>query len=200
MLLAHVKSYLEKNSNAVSEYQLLEQLRHSPSLIEIEQSCQQQPALQLFRKHFTVMNALYRLQREYQRQGKYYLEVSALRIALHSALQPPPSESAGTATIIHQHADRALVDYYLNWDHYLNTTENNVQQLLSDFWIAFSHPEKKLAAYQLLDLKVGSAFIHVEKRYRRLAAKHHPDRGGNSEDFIRIREAYEVLKTYKPNL
>ena len=33
----------------------------------------------------------------------------------------------------------------------------------------------------------------LKKTYRRLALKHHPDRGGNEEQFKQINEAYEVL-------
>lgn len=32
-----------------------------------------------------------------------------------------------------------------------------------------------------------------QKEYRRLAVIHHPDKGGNVDDFNRIREAYEAL-------
>jgi len=209
MLLTHLKTYLEKNAHsssakptsdhAVSEYQLLEQLKPVPALLEIEESCRQQPALLLFRKHFTLMNALYQLQRDYQQQGKFYLEISALKIALRPSLQPPAQGLLAATRVPSIPIDTKLADYYLNWNHYLNTTEDTVEQLLGDFWLAFSLPQKKLAAYQLLDLEVGCIFTQVEKRYRQLAAKHHPDRGGNSERFIQIREAYEVLKSCNKN-
>lgn len=33
----------------------------------------------------------------------------------------------------------------------------------------------------------------IKKAYRKLAAKHHPDRGGNTQQFQQIQEAYDVL-------
>jgi len=34
----------------------------------------------------------------------------------------------------------------------------------------------------------------LKKQYHKLAPKYHPDRGGNVEDFIKLREAYTLLK------
>jgi hypothetical protein len=38
----------------------------------------------------------------------------------------------------------------------------------------------------------------IERRYRGLAKRHHPDAGGDSEEFRRIQWAVEVLRRYRP--
>jgi hypothetical protein len=35
----------------------------------------------------------------------------------------------------------------------------------------------------------------VKDKFHDLAMKHHPDRGGNSDEYIRVREAYELIKS-----
>jgi DnaJ domain len=39
----------------------------------------------------------------------------------------------------------------------------------------------------------------LKKGYHRLAQKYHPDRGGSSDDFIKLREAYTFLQDYLAN-
>lgn len=47
--------------------------------------------------------------------------------------------------------------------------------------------------YSILGVKRDADEDEIKKAYRRLAAKHHPDRGGSKEEFQRIEEAYRVL-------
>lgn len=50
---------------------------------------------------------------------------------------------------------------------------------------------------EILGVAVGSAWIEVQRAYRKLALKHHPDVGGNAAAFRRIQGAYEVLEARK---
>lgn len=54
--------------------------------------------------------------------------------------------------------------------------------------------------YQILGLEPGASDDDVKKAYRRLAMKHHPDRGGDEAEFKRIKDAYEAItnKTVEP--
>ena len=47
--------------------------------------------------------------------------------------------------------------------------------------------------YNLLNIKSNSSAEEIKKAYRRASLKHHPDRGGNAEEFKKINRAYEVL-------
>lgn len=47
--------------------------------------------------------------------------------------------------------------------------------------------------YKTLGLAPGASDDEIKKAYRKLAMKHHPDRGGNEAEFKRIKEAYEAL-------
>ncbi len=47
--------------------------------------------------------------------------------------------------------------------------------------------------YELLGLSPKSTSEDIKSRYRTLALKYHPDRAGEKEKFLRVKEAYEVL-------
>lgn len=51
----------------------------------------------------------------------------------------------------------------------------------------------KVKAMIILGLKNGTTRQDVKKAYRRLAKIHHPDQGGNHEDFVKIKKAYDYL-------
>lgn len=48
--------------------------------------------------------------------------------------------------------------------------------------------------YDILGVPKGSAKDVVSKAYKKLAVKHHPDRGGNAEKMKEINEAWDTLK------
>ena len=47
--------------------------------------------------------------------------------------------------------------------------------------------------YQILNVEKISTFEDIKKSYRKLSFTHHPDKGGNQEDFNEINEAYTIL-------
>jgi hypothetical protein len=49
-----------------------------------------------------------------------------------------------------------------------------------------------------LDLPAGTTREEIKKKMRELTLLHHPDRGGNAEDFIRINGAYELALVMTP--
>ena len=49
--------------------------------------------------------------------------------------------------------------------------------------------------YEILDIDKTATDAEIKKAYRKLAAKHHPDKGGNEEQFKQINEAYSAINT-----
>merc|ERR1719199_1037108 len=47
--------------------------------------------------------------------------------------------------------------------------------------------------YKLLEVDKNASEPEIKKAYRKLAVKHHPDKGGDPEKFKEITRAYEVL-------
>jgi curved DNA-binding protein CbpA len=48
-------------------------------------------------------------------------------------------------------------------------------------------------AYKVLEVAPGTTKDELKKAYRKLAFKHHPDKGGNTNDFQKINNAYSLL-------
>lgn len=47
--------------------------------------------------------------------------------------------------------------------------------------------------YQTLGIQKNATDDDIKKAYRKLAMKHHPDRGGNADEFKKIEEAHRIL-------
>ena len=47
--------------------------------------------------------------------------------------------------------------------------------------------------YETLGVSKDASAAEIKKAYKRLASKHHPDKGGDAEEFKKIQEAYETL-------
>src|SRR5437868_2993336 len=48
--------------------------------------------------------------------------------------------------------------------------------------------------YEILGVGKSASADEIKKAFRRAAVQHHPDRGGNEEQFKEVNEAYEILK------
>ncbi len=48
--------------------------------------------------------------------------------------------------------------------------------------------------YDILGVKRGASVDDLKKAYKKKAMKHHPDRGGDEQQFQKINEAYDTLK------
>lgn len=151
--------------------------------------------LALFQKNFLLMNALFQWQEKLRMEG-VQLSVSALYIALGPL--PMGAGQQLTATPEQGEDPLALAQYYMDWNNFEATSAQQVDDLLAGFWqgylsSAYLSPEVQRDACHCLGLSVDADEAAIKRRYRDLAAQHHPDRGGSAEQFIAIREAYEIL-------
>lgn len=171
----------------LSEYQLIQALkaRHSTHIPHLELT----DRLVLFRTHFLVFNALYRLRDQLNATADAQLAISPLCVQLLPY-------SAGSAALCELDP---LRDYYLDLDNLRNTTEEDVERLLASFWTRMQGGEEKLAALELFGLHNGSqplSLAVIKQRYRQLVSQHHPDRGGSTARLQSINKAMEILQRY----
>nr|WP_198426703.1 DNA-J related domain-containing protein [Aeromonas dhakensis] len=183
-MLAPLLALLRQASGSYKVHELLAELRRQELIPPLPGDEQQQ----LFRLNFLIMNALYQLQAELHGEG-WWLLISTLDIRL----EPLAPRNAGSALA----QGEALRSYYLDWQVFWQTDREEVEALLGSFWRAYARDEHRAEALTLFALPAGAGPDAIRRRWRELALQHHPDRGGDADTFIRLRWAWEHLKTAK---
>ncbi len=183
-MMAPVLELLRASPEGLSEYQIITGLKAQGLYIDDIED----PSMALYTGHFFVMNALYSLQRELLADG-LYLEISPMMNRLHAT-----GGDSGHGALRSSASDAALAAYYLDWNNLDTMTPAGVEKLLDGFWERFSATDGCLDAYAVLGLSGDAGWGEIKSAYRRLAAKHHPDKGGEPSRFIEVREAFLVLK------
>jgi hypothetical protein len=186
-LPAQLHELLRAAPAGLGEYQLIQQLKarqcvYIPNLPLTDK-------LVLFRTHFLLFNALYRLRDQLWASQSGYLQISALNIQL-LPYQPGSAE-------LSEHDP--LRDYYLDLSQLNDTDEQDVAKLLLSFWTRMHGSEEKQAALELFELDGSAQALNlatIKHRYRQLVSQHHPDRGGSTERLQSINKAMEILERY----
>lgn len=180
-----IRELLESAVEPCSEYELIQQLNDRGWTLPTKAD----DTLQIFNSHFLVFNALYQLQTEYW-QHQRFLQISALAVVLHDkAVSEESSQQLSEFS-----ADQALREYYLDWSNLELVTEDSVSDLLDQFWQRFVKAEDEVKALGVLALEPPITFLEVKQRYRSLAMLHHPDRGGDVEQFQLLNWAFGVMQ------
>lgn len=185
LLIPDILSLLQQHVEGISEYLIIKSLEEHFFFDNIADDDQ----LAIFQKHFMVMNALYRMQKQLLEEEHLLLDISPLKIQLITTKLPDSDDRELT-----EHTDTKLSEYYLDWSNLESTNKQDVEKLLSSFWELYVNADRQLEALTILQLEEKANSEMVNRRYRELAALHHPDKGGDSATFIRIRQAYEILK------
>ncbi len=169
------------HAQGISEFDLLRRLQRQGFFAFLSPA--PAPPAALFRAHFLLFHALYRLhdQLVVNQQGR--LQISALCIR---RLTWNPGSHALAA------ADR-LRAYYLDWSNLDNTDEQAVADLLADFWRRFERLEDRADALAQLGLEDPVDDATIKLTWRRLAMAHHPDRGGDAAELQAINAAVDYL-------
>lgn len=172
----------------ISEWALLKELQreHVAGFRELDLT----EPLALYRSHFLLFHCLYRLRDELCRMGGERLQIHCLRIVLY----PGPAESAaGGRSAVARRAD-PLQAFYLDLANLDAVDAAQVEAMLSDFRYRLQEPDGRRArALEVLGLDASAGREEIRRRYRQLAQRHHPDRGGDTATLQRLNEAMMVL-------
>lgn len=141
--------------------------------------------LALFRAHFLLFHALYRLRDALAAERSGHLQIDARCIRL---LPYQLSDAS------HMAEHDPLADYYLDLHNLENTTAEDLAQMLGNFWTRYYADSRREEALAELGLQVDADLATAQRRYRELAMVHHPDRGGEAGRFQAIREAIDILR------
>lgn len=171
------------DGHCCSEYDVLRWLQQpeqglfSPTELQQTQS--------MFQAHFLLMHCLYTLRQQWANERSALLDISALHIQKHP--WPAPSDNRQPD----QHDP--LAAYYLDLQH-LQTSGDDIEQLLRNFWQRLLQPADEAADLATLELQPPTDAGEIRLQYKKLAMRHHPDRGGQPERFRDIQSAYQRLR------
>jgi hypothetical protein len=167
---------------ALSEYQLMQALNwQGMPLLNGDNGL-----VLLFKKHFLLMHCLYALQSYYAEQG-LCLQISALTIVLLP-------QAKGHALAQHTAGEASVAAFYADLSPLQEATEASCQQWLDAFWQRYHQHNHRADHCAVLGLPADASWSLVQQQYRRLVQQQHPDKGGDTAEFLRIQAAYEALK------
>lgn len=173
---------LERHPNGISEYELFNQL--SALNFPGNQESERRSALGLFRAHFALFHALYRLRDRLWDEQRAQLDINTLCIRL-SPYYTQNSELPSRRD--------PLRDYYLDERHLHDTNANDVNELFEKFWRRFGSRDQRAQALDMLGLNDPVDDQTIKQTWRRLAMQHHPDRGGSLHRLQDINAALTAL-------
>ncbi len=165
----------------LSEFELIQKLRLDESIDFIDNEFRDN--LTLFQSHFLLFHHLYQLQSQLWSSQQGNLEISPLNIQL--------SDYRVGEKHLQQHD--ALRDYYLDTDNLDNTTPEDIDKMLDNFWRRYLSPAERKAALDMLGLEDPVDDQTIKQSYRRLVMQHHPDRGGETERLQSLNEVIRIL-------
>jgi hypothetical protein len=190
---------LEENSEGFSEHQLLTLLQQQPHAFFAADALQD--PLLLFQSHFLLFHCLYLLRNRWQKNQHTQLDISVLNIkksrldidkTLTQSLADQFTEDKNSLF----NAD-PMAHYYLDWSHFSTTSSDDVDELLNRFWKKVWVPQQEEDIQQaliIMELDAPVPLPQLKQQYRRLAQRFHPDKGGNSEHFKKICQAFHQLR------
>ena len=184
---------MSENPAGFSEHQLFKLFQQAPH--EFFATDALRDPLLLFQTHFLLFHCLYNLKQRWAISQQAELEISALLIIKRPFNFKQVTEKQDQALL---RAD-PLAQYYLNWSHFSSTTEDDIETLLNSFWRKVFNPKNAddiQDSLKIMQLDAPVSTLQLKVQYRRLAQSHHPDKGGDSEHFKKICQAFHQLKQH----
>lgn len=187
-LQLRLQEILQAHPKGLSEYELIGMLQSGAQPLFDQDIFHD--SVNLFRAHFLLFHALYRLREQLLSEQRASLQIDPLRIRW-LAFAP---------------RDRGQLDqpdplraYYLDLDHLENTGREDIERMLGKFWSRLYADEHRSDALRTLDLQEPVDYDTIRKRYRELVMRHHPDRGGDTQRLQELNEAMTILaRVYAP--
>lgn len=178
---AAIEQEIDRHPGGIREYDLIRALRARGFFGSLPAP----PAApqQLFRAHFLLFHALYKLRDRLAASQQGLLQVEPL------CIRRLPWTSGPTALS----TPDPLRAYYLDWTNLEHTSEKQVSELIASFWNRIGSFEGRAAALAELGLTDPADDATIKSAWRRLAMEHHPDRGGDNERLQRINAAVDCL-------
>jgi len=182
-----IEDILRQKPDGISEYELMRELGKEGH--EAYKQSFLDDNLALFRAHFVLFFALYSLRDRLWEEKNAFLEISAVNVCL----RPYQDSTDGLQPL------DSLREYYLNISNLDDTTEDDVDAMLTSFWERFIAADDRVEALKTLGLEEPVNYQDIKERYRACALEHHPDRGGSEETIKMINAAMATLvRYYKP--
>lgn len=156
----------------------------------------------LYQKLFIVQAAISVLQLDFWKRGSceniLVGSVSVIYFAnssSQSTLSPETTNSEQTSVADATELQTPNWAFYQNYDNFFSATRDSVNTLIDTFWQRYQGQDGVNEALAVLALPRGSTWIEVRDRYRQRASASHPDKGGEEAEFVRVRQAFEYLKS-----
>lgn len=187
-LCAAAEALLRTHPQGMTELEMIKQLQSSPWSL-LEKANFSEPAA-LFPVHFLLFHALYRLRDDLAAHGEW---LSIRPLDIHISFQAPGQPSFKDPGRYDQ-----LRAFYLDLTNY-RLPRSTLDRMLDNFWRGVQRPtDQELdEALGLLELEcLPPHFSAVKKQFRRLAMRHHPDRGGNNQRLQQLNQAIAVVRQH----
>lgn len=196
-LLDTLALLLEEQPEGYSEHQLFKLLQNPPHIFFAKDALQD--SLVLFKSHFLLFHCLYLLRNRWLKDNSALLEISALSIK-KTPITIAAFKNTNTSSHVEIMQSDPLAQYYLDWAHFSNTTNEDVEEMLNSFWkkVWLPQPEEELQqALSIMEIEAPLPLPQLKQQYRRLAQRFHPDKGGDSTHFKKICQAFHQLRQYQ---
>lgn len=177
--------------------------------------------IELYRYHFALFYMMYKLQDHYYKEDRY-LHVHFMRSFLSNypsaghcreydeqkglfcnAPTAPDSsycEFHNKTIELNKIESISIKYFYYSEDNFYKLNETDAEAFLNGTWELLYNYDEFKKAVTLLGLPENCTMEMVKTNYRKLAKENHPDLNSTTvnEDFIKINDAYTVLKRLLP--
>ena len=179
-LAERVYRVLKAHPDGISEHDLIRYLRKTecPEIPELRE----RDLFSLFRTHFRLFHALYRLRDQLRAARVGELVADPLEIRIESWKPGRPGISRLDS----------LAAYYADLSNLEKTTPEDVARMIREAR-KLQRTSERQQALEVLGLESSASASTIKRRYRELAMAWHPDRGGDVRRFQELQVAYAFL-------